>query len=145
MEILKLVERAAWIQEHDDIIINTFIKAKNGGINTKTACIAAADHIFELDGTHRTEKAISNRYYNLQRAGKVSPLLFAPDKPVEEEREIDLVGMLSGLKKIIKERDDLKVKYEEALAYKIMYEELKKKLARIEKESYSIMDLMGKK
>lgn len=135
-----------WTTEQDDIILNAMLRAKDNNIGNEAAFLAASEQIaieFEIE---RTPKAVGERFYGLKRSGKISPILFPVDKPEEEEGgAMDLVGMFQEMKKIIRERDELKAKYEDALGWKIQYEEIKKRLAKIEKESASFMDLLRKR
>jgi hypothetical protein len=138
-----------WTTEEDQFIVDTLFKAHINGIGREAAFLAASE---QLDT--RTVKAIGERYYKMRREGNVPPellektIVLKRDSDLNESEEpdaMDLISMFGEMKKIIRERDELRARYEDAMTYKAQYEEIKKKLAKIERESASFMELLRRR
>lgn len=132
-----------WSNEQDEVILEMIRKAKEGNRSKAAAFLACTEHeLFQ----HLTVKSVSSRFYALNRRGLV-PAELLDNRPVERQEEsdsgeIDVIGMIGEIKKVIRERDDYKFRYEAALEYKNKYDEVKKKLARIEREFAAFNDLL---
>lgn len=152
LDNMGLVEGATlvkWDSKQDDIVINCMVKARENSVTNESAFLAASEQIFDLFQIDRTAKSCGERFYYLKRVNKLPIIFYADSKQQPDEEDegepLDLAGMFIEMRKIIKERDDLKARYEDALQYKAQYDEIKKKLNKIEKESAAFMELLRKK
>jgi hypothetical protein len=145
MGAVESITVAKWTQEQDDIVLNCMLRARENNVTNESAFLAATEQIGEILNIERTVKSVGERYYYLKRKGAVSPLVL-PDREEDEQGDsaMDLASMFVEMRKIVRERDDLRAKYQDALAWKLKYEEISKKMAKIEKEAASFMDLMRK-
>lgn len=137
-----------WCAEYEAIISDRVERARENGLSNKTAFLAASEMIHKEYDANITPKACEVRYYNIMNKGITSNApAFSEINQSNDGEEVgnSLADMFLEMKKIIKERDELRSKYADAVTYKMMYEEIKKKLARIEKESAMFIDLLKKR
>lgn len=132
-----------WTSQHDEIILEMVRKAKEGKKPKSAAFVACTEHEIFSD---RTPKAVEIRFYAMHRKGLVPLDLLErgqASEPAEDSGgEIDVLAMINDIKKVIKERDDYKFKYESMIEFKAKYEDAKKKLSKIEREFTAFSDLL---
>jgi hypothetical protein len=138
-----------WTNDLDEILLKTVDDMRATGATMKKSVLLACE---VLDEKHKmtsiTFESAKSRYYYLRsdkgkkwgRTNNEETSLI-----INDEKEINLSDLFMEMRKVIKERNEYKAKYEESLQYKEQYEELKKKFTRIERETASLIGLIREK
>lgn len=137
-----------WSEEEKEILIATLKFASENSISQKSGMVSCSEKIHEELGIYRTVKAIHERYYAMIRTKEIEPLVFANERESnssvisESNDSMDTASAFLKMKKIIRERDEMKSKLEDAYTWKAKFEEANRELTKLRKEKASFMELL---
>src|SRR6476619_8634100 len=113
-----------WSKEQDQIILDTVDNAVYNGASFKSSFLRCTEHELMSD---ISLVSIKKRYYKLKQNENSNNVI--------EDGQIDLGSMFLEMRRIIKERDEYKSKFEDAQLWKDKFEEVNRKLMKYERES----------
>ncbi len=134
-----------WETKHDEAIIRRVGEMKEKGADMQKAFMAACQTLNEAYDFPCEWNNVRYRYYQLRKENKVPASHYVKPLPKGLD-DLDLPALFVEMRRVVKERDELRSKYEEArqneMDYKVKYEEIKKVLVAIQKESSALFGLL---